>query len=151
MNYSKIFGNNVRRVRENKRITLSKLAKMTKYNRQALSKVENGEQNIGFNNAVKIAKVLDVHFPLLFSSDFDLNNYERYLEDNYLLIFTDNIRLLLEMKSKFQNSIYPELGMDPGYFNRIINHKTVPKLNTVIAISKFLKIELKDLLRRGGI
>lgn len=151
MNEIALLGRNVKCIREYRNMSLSELAKLSNYDRQALSNLESGEQNIGLKRLITISCSLDIDFPLLFSECILNNINEPFKDDNYFLIFTDNIQVLLDKKYQYQNSIYPITGMDPSYFNRIINHHIVPNLKTVIKIANFFQTDLTNLFTRGGI
>lgn len=57
---------NVKEIRDNKNITLEELSKKADVDLKELEKFENGNINIKFNNAVKIAYALDVELTDLY-------------------------------------------------------------------------------------
>lgn len=57
---------NVKEIRDNKNITLEELSKKADVDLKELEDFENGNINIKFNNAVKIAYALDVELTDLY-------------------------------------------------------------------------------------
>ena len=57
---------NVKEIRDRKNITLEELSKKADLNLKELENFENGNINIKFNNAVKIAYALDVELTDLY-------------------------------------------------------------------------------------
>ena len=57
---------NVKEIRDRKNITLEELSKKADVNLKELENFENGNINIKFNNAVKIAYALDVELTDLY-------------------------------------------------------------------------------------
>jgi transcriptional regulator with XRE-family HTH domain len=62
----KIFGNNVRRLREAQGLTQAELASKAGINRSYLGGVERGQRRIGMENIAKIAAALAVSADILF-------------------------------------------------------------------------------------
>ena len=94
-------GNNIHTLRQYREYSIKYLAKLSKYDRTCLSNIEKGVQNFELNSAMKIAKALNVAFPLLFSSDFGSNlnraKLPPYFDDDFLLIFINNFKKNLNL------------------------------------------------------
>ncbi len=68
MNLRKVFGQNIRRLREKQNLTQSDLALKANINRSYLGGVERGQRNICIENIVKIAEALGVSADILFKA-----------------------------------------------------------------------------------
>ena len=97
--YLIVLGQNVRMMREKRKLSIAKLAELSYYDRICLAKLERGEQNIKLVTVVKLARVLNVSFPSLFSRNFETMisgiEYEGvngFHEDDYLMIFIENFK-----------------------------------------------------------
>lgn len=60
MGINEIFGNNVRKIRTEKKISQEELASMAGIDRTYMSDIENGRRNVSLVIAEKVAKALDV-------------------------------------------------------------------------------------------
>lgn len=65
MGINKIFGENVRAVRNSKRISQEELAGRAGIDRTYMSDIENGNRNVSLVIAEKVAKALDVELKSL--------------------------------------------------------------------------------------
>jgi transcriptional regulator with XRE-family HTH domain len=61
------FGNSIRRIREERDITQTKLATLTKLDRSYLSGIERGERNPSLTNILLIARAINVHASAIFA------------------------------------------------------------------------------------
>ncbi len=62
----KVFGKNVRKYREKKKLTQEKLAELCDLHRTYIGGIERGERNVSLENIQKIADALDVKIAELF-------------------------------------------------------------------------------------
>ena len=145
-----ILGNNIRILREQKKISVSDLSKSCNYDRQAISKLEHGEQNASLNKMIDLAKYFDIYFPLLFEKDFSSQFEYSYIDEDYMEIMIDNLKDALQIRNRYYNSVYSEIGMDPTYFSKIMNQKVTPNLDTISKLAEFTNIELVSLFTKGG-
>jgi transcriptional regulator with XRE-family HTH domain len=58
-------GFNIRKIREEKKLTQEQLAGLADLHRAYMGQIERGEKNIGLRNLEKIAKALDVRITLI--------------------------------------------------------------------------------------
>lgn len=152
-----IFGSNIRKSREMQGYTLSELAASIDYDRGCLSALEYGEQNIGYNTALNLARNLNVPFPALFSRNY-LNNLtnekndfpNNFKEDDYLLVFIENFKKDVQRKQIKQIEIYGATGIQTAIISRIINRKTLnPTIKTLYAMAYTVSTEMYSLFIRN--
>lgn len=148
-----VFGTNIRKAREMQNLTISELADRAKYYRGCLSSVEYGEQNLRYEKAVGLARVLDVPFPALFSRNFmneDCNFSEPFQEDKFLLVFVENYKRELMAKNLKQTNVHNATGHDRVVVNRILNQKNCnPTITTLAALASVTGSELYSLFLRN--
>lgn len=65
MEINEIFGNNVRKIRTEKKFSQEELASMAGIDRTYMSDIENGRRNVSLVIAEKVAKALDVELKSL--------------------------------------------------------------------------------------
>lgn len=149
------FGNNVKQLRTKRGLSIKKAAESIQYDRGCWSRMEKGQQDIEMTTVVKIAKMLDVYLPLLFSrNSFGSNGNEMvrgFVNEDYLMIFASNVRRILEKLNKKQVYIYAVTGMDESNVNRILcERSTNPQVSTLAKISTELKQDMAFMLSRNG-
>ena len=149
----KIFGNNVRIARNNKKLTICQLAKNIKCDREGISLIENGERNPNFVTAIKIAKALDIAFPDLLSRNFSLvlddNIGSKYTEEAFLLIFAENINKRLNNLEMNQRQLSIDTGISESNICKILKGKNKnPRLTTLDLLSKAIQTDLTQLFTR---
>ncbi|MFN8490044.1 MAG: helix-turn-helix transcriptional regulator [Caldilineaceae bacterium] len=66
----KLFGQNVRRLRQSQGLTQAELALKAGLNRSYLGGVERGQRQIGLENIDKLAKALSVSPEVFFKTDY---------------------------------------------------------------------------------
>ena len=100
-----VFGANIRKTREAQGLGIADLDSSIKYDRGCLSLLEYGEQNIEYITALNLARKLNAPFPALFSRNYfnDLlsdNSFNSltFTEDDYLLVFIENIQKIMRNK-----------------------------------------------------
>lgn len=102
-----VFGENVGKVRMKNGLSLVALAKAANYDRTCLARLEAGKQNIEFATSIKLAKVLNVSYPILFSRNFMEQNAKtnesfigKFQEDDYLLVYVENFKRYMRKLNK---------------------------------------------------
>lgn len=151
-----VFGQNIHFTREKRNYKIQDLSKRANYSRIDLSKIEYGEKDIQLSTAIKLAKALDVPFPDLFSRNYitsyqQTSLYEKlgFQDTDYLLVFSTNVRAVFALLYKNENSIYPQIGMDPSTISRILNLRVKdPRISTLEAIAECVSKSLYDLFSR---
>lgn len=69
----------------------------------------------------------------------------KYVERNYLLVLTNNLKLNLEI-----NGMCQDIGTNRETVNRLINYHVMnPRISTLSAIAYDLKVSLAGLFREG--
>lgn len=151
-----VFGQNIRFAREKRNYKIQDLASKAKYSRIDLSKIEYGEKDIQLSTAIKLARVLDIPLPELFSRNY-ANSYEQkpvqdrlgFQNDDYLLVFATNVRATLNSLYRNETSFYSEIGMDPSTVSRILSQKVKdPRISTLDAIAISISKNLYELFSR---
>ena len=144
-----VFGSNIRKSREMKGYTISDLATSINYDRNCLSALEYGEQNIEYLTALNLARKLNVSFPALFSRNYlsdlgynSLNFSGNFIEDDYLLVFIENFQKIMKSKQLRQ----------PALISRLINRKALnPTIKTLYAMAYTIDVEMYNLFLRSSI
>ena len=152
--FLRVYGMNVRITREFRGLTLQQLAKTSGYNREDLSTLENGEHDIYMKNSIKIAKALDVHYPMFFSRRFIDGDKENrsFIKEDFLSIFAENVRRELKMKHRNQLSLQVGEHLDASTISRLLNQRTGnPAISTLHRIAKSLDKDIESLLRRTAL
>lgn len=158
MNAVQIFGRNVNMVREDKRMSIKKLAEVSGYNRADLASLELGKHDVSLESAVNIAKALNRDFPFMLSKDFNVLGrlvgnkriLDYYIETDYLSIYIENLRKNIKKKNTTQEFIADSTGVFSANFSRIINKKIVPRIGTLEKFSDAIDMELSVLFERTG-
>lgn len=148
------FGNNVKQIRTKRGLSITKAAGCIGYDRGCWSRMEKGQQDIEMTTALKIAKMLDVHLPLLFSrNSFYSSGSETirgFVNEDYLMIFASNVKRALEKLNKKQVYIYAVTGMDESNVNKILSEKSNnPQVSTLVKISTELNQDISFMLSRN--
>ena len=147
-------GNNIHVLRQYREYSLKYLAKLSKYDRTCLSNIEKGVQNLELNSAMKIAKALDVAFPLLFSSDLgsDPNHtkLQPYFDDDFLLIFINNFKKNMLTLRRDHLYVYTQTGIHEAVISRIISGvEKNPTIFTLIAMAHACSSDLATMFIRN--
>ena len=147
-----IFGQNIKKTRERINLDICELAKMIAYDRNDLSRLEYGEQNISYKTAVKLAKTLNVPFQPLFSRNYAVSDKEEFCEDEFLLIYIENIKRELKSRGMTQAHIYVGCGIHESTVSRIFTGKNInPTINTLALIASVVTDgDLKKLFSRSS-
>lgn len=138
-----ILGNNIYKIRQQKNLTITALAKLARYGRGYLSKLEVGKQNVTLNTIIKISKALDVNLTTLFFREN--NTYYR----NYIEVFSENVKKNLLKKRKSLCSLSIDIEIDLATLSRILNGKqNNPWIISLEKIAKGINKNIGDLLIR---
>lgn len=143
-------GENIRMARVYRNITQEELCKNCGYQRSSLSRLENNDLDITFQSMVKLAKALDVNIIELFSRNFRNQKFSSYIEDNFLLVFCENVNKILVRKNKYQESLFTTTGLFPSTISEILSQKVNPKISSMQKIATALETTIGDLLVRNG-
>lgn len=132
-----IFGQNIRQTREKRKLNISELAARSQYDRNCLSQLEYGEYNVSYQTALKLAKELNISFPALFSRNYLPTESDIFCEDDFLMVFIENIKRQLKAKGMSQARIYIESGIQESVVSRVLNRKiNNPTINTLWKIAR---------------
>lgn len=101
-NLNIIFAKNLKRIREEKKLSLDKVAELTSVSKSMLGQIERGESNPTITTVWKIANGLKVSFTTLMSTN----------QNETLLIKRENIEPLVEDNGKFR--LYPFFPYEDG-------------------------------------
>ena len=137
--------------------TISDLATSINYDRNCLSALEYGEQNIEYLTALNLARKLNVSFPALFSRNYlsdlgynSLNFSGNFIEDDYLLVFIENFQKIMKSKQLRQIEIYGATDIQPALISRLINRKALnPTIKTLYAMAYTIDVEMYNLFLRS--
>ena len=147
-----VLGQNLRTAREMKELSHLDVAQLSGYDRQCLSQLEYGEQNVRYNSVMKLAKALDVSFPALFSRAFKVlpDREGDYQEDDYIAVFRTNFRRVLLKNNESQKNICARSGIPEASISRILRGgNSNPQVTTLYAMAESVHIELADLFKRS--
>lgn len=152
-----VFGSNIKKAREMQGYSISDLATSIKYDRGCLSALEYGEQNIKYQTALKLARKLNVPFPVLFSRNYpniltsgNIKFSGNFIEDDYLLVFIENFQRIMKSKQIKQIEIYGATNVQTAMISRIINHKVLnPTIKTLYSMAYTIDVEMYNLFLRN--
>lgn len=149
-----IIGKNIKSERTVQGISKTTLAQMTGYNRNNLAHLEDGSQDIKLETLLKVAKALDVSPIQLCMRTYEIDRnsaVSKYLEDNYLLVFRNNVRERLKALHRMEYAISSNRGeIDQTTVSRILKGKIKnPKISTLNEIAYGVKSDFAVLLRRS--
>ena len=71
--YKKLFGENLRKLREEKKMSLLESDYQSELNESNISKYEHGKRDLRLSTIIKLARMLKVHPTKLFDFPFDPN------------------------------------------------------------------------------
>lgn len=147
-----IVGNNIKNLREIKKKSKASLVKEIEYDRQDLKNLEDGAQDIKLNTLIAIAKNLDVDLTLLFSRDFRTERVTPYVDDDFMMVFSNNTyRIIHNSPDKTEADMAEKIGVDATTISRILTHQIqYPRLSTLFYISEYLEVSLEIMFRRQG-
>ncbi len=151
----KVFGENIRAIREKKNLSLLQLEDISKYDNNLITLLENGEKDITLNTAVRIAKALDVYFPYMLSRNFkvvietmDIETIPKFVDDNYQLVFTDNVKRHLMQNSLSKMYLANIAELEPTTLRSLFAGRKVPLFLTIEKISNAISTDVSELFIR---
>jgi len=97
-----LVGQNLKRLRDERRLSLDKLAEITGVSKSMLGQIERGESSPTISVAWKIANGLKIPFTFLFSSP----------QTNTRIVLKDDLKPLLEDDGKYR--LYPFFPIETG-------------------------------------
>lgn len=152
----KVFLRNVDRVRVYKEMSLSELSQASGLSRQTISKVvrfsSENDYSLKIGNAIALAKALNVNFTCLFSriEDSDMDSLDPYVDENYLVIFRDNVKKTLHKRKKIQNWLSYAGNIQQSTVSQILNGKVSdPYLSSLTYIAEQLDVDIKQFFKRN--
>ncbi|PGB43614.1 helix-turn-helix domain-containing protein [Bacillus toyonensis] len=146
----KVFGENIRNARKYRALSQRELSVKSGISRSSISMIENSKIDIYFETAKRLAKSLDISLPQFFSRNFSNGKTATYIEDNFLLIFSQNVTSLLKKKNKYQTYLYASTNLSPSTINEILKQKVNPKLSSLYQIADALETTVSELITRKG-
>lgn len=146
----KVFGENVRKARKDRALSQKELSAKSGISRSSISMIENSKIDIYFETANRLAKSLDISLPQFFSRNFSNGKTVTYIEDNFLSIFSQNVKSLLKKKNKYQTYLYSSTTLSPSTINEILKQKVNPKLSSLYQIADALETTVSELITRKG-
>lgn len=126
-------GDNIKKIRKEKKITQSQLASSLKISQSYLSDLENNRKNLGIKTIEKIAKKLNVSVAYLTSgnkmlSDLTEDEINEQFSEMRLKLNKDNKNRELNLKSNLLDLIQRDLKyIDVHYFNNVYNFYELEK------------------------
>ena len=150
-----IIGNNISIERKRQGLSKTKLVEKAEYYRVGLSRLEKGEQDIQLRTLLRISKALNVNPANLCTRSFERerqNQLSGYFEDDYLLIFANNMRNRLKNLNRLELSISSKgYGIDQTTISRILKGKIKnPRISTMNELAYAVSSDLSVLLKRNN-
>ena len=131
-----VFGANIRKTREAQGLGIAELASSIKYDRGCLSLLEYGEQNIEYITALNLL------------SDNSFNSLT-FTEDDYLLVFIENIQKIMRNKQLKQIEFYGATDIQTAIVSRIMHRKAQnPTIRTLYAMAYTVGADMYSLFSR---
>lgn len=97
---AEILGENLQYLREKENMNRGDFANVISYNRNTLSELEQGYQNIRLSTVVRIAKKLNkdvsMLFDISFRDDVEMCQNKKFVEGDYMKVFSHNVTKLIE-------------------------------------------------------
>lgn len=150
-----VLGENIGRIMNLKNITQEELKKKSGISRPTISKVLEMDviesRSVKISTIIELAKALNVDFPSLFSrrTNEQLINGDKYLEDDYVSVFVQNVKR--KNMGKKQKLLSTEPGVKESTISALFNSKiNDPYLSSLQSIAEVLDISLESLFKRGG-
>lgn len=144
----KVFGENIKNARFYRALSQNELSEKSGISRSSISMIENSRIDIYFETAKRLAESLNINLPQLFSRSFSDGKIAAYIEDDFLLIFSQNVKSLLKKKSKYQTYLYASTTLSPSTINEILKQKVNPKLTSLYQIADALETTVSELITR---
>lgn len=147
--YSQIFGTNLQSVRNEKNLTIGQFSKLIDYNRNSLSKLEYGEQNIRLNTMINIAKNINHDLSMLLSRNFidneEYRNVPYIKETNYFENFISRSNQIITSEEISKANLFSEYREQ---ISRILSgHNSNPTIKSLEYIANSLDVNLDELFK----
>ena len=146
----KVFGENIKNARYYRALSQNELSGKSGISRSSISMIENSKIDIYFETAKRLAESLNICLPQFFSRSFSNGKIAAYIEDDFLLIFSQNVKSLLKKKNKYQTYLYVSTNLSPSTINEILKQKVNPKLSSLYQIADALETTVSELITRKG-
>lgn len=156
----KIMGMNIEHYMNMNNISNKTFSELAGYDRNGISKLLRGEKDLRLSTALRISKVLNVDFYLLFSrstfDDPDINTGYATSNPEYLSIFINNTYRIMNQRAISQVDIsrmaYDENGeamISAEAINRILKNKVSdPHVQSLSTIAKALNTTLEVMFKK---
>ncbi|PWJ70529.1 helix-turn-helix protein [Ruminococcaceae bacterium R-25] len=143
-----VFGRNIKSFRNIDGSSIRDFSKKIRYDRNRLSDLEEGFQNIRLSTAIRIAKAIDVRLDLLFDKSF-IDDHERFLHEHfinldYLSLFISNVEKKIKNSSLKKTNTFSHT--EKAF--RILGHKVSdPMIGSLGEMAEELNVPLSELLK----
>lgn len=153
-----VFGENIRKARKQKQMSLYALAESIHYDRTCLSRLEREGQNIEYQTSLRLAQALNVSYPSLFSRNFMASAsdpesafHEPFCEDDYLFVFIENFQRRMRKHNVLQMQVYIHTGVSESAVSRVIHGSNKnPTLETLYAMAFTAHCDMHRLFSRNA-
>ena len=142
------FGRNINFIRNIDGSSIRDFSRKIGYDRNRLSDLELGYQNIRLSTAIRIAKAIDVRFDLLFDKSF-IDDHERFQHEHfvnldYLSLFISNVEKKIKNSSLKKTNTFSHT--EKAF--RILGHKVSdPMIGSLGEMAEELNVPLSELLK----
>lgn len=135
-------------IKEN--ISISEISKKSGISRVTLSKIFNNNinsNNLSLDTCLKLSQYFDIYFPsILVRSNLD----KIYVNEDYLNIFTNNVKYHLKIKNKEQKILSTSPGISESTISELLTGKNKnPRILTLYQISNTLNISIYKLFEES--
>ena len=150
-----ILGSNIYDMRHYLGKTIIGMSQYLDYNRNLLTKLENGTHNIKYFTLLHFAEIFDLNFPRLFEAGIISKAYEHhhsiypYQCDNFLLTYMENYTFHIRQENIKHFQIYTKTGINEAYLSKLFSGKVDnPTIGTLATLAKAINMELNTLFSR---
>lgn len=135
-------------IKEN--ISISEISNKSGISRVTLSKIFNNNinsNNLSLDTCLKLSQYFDIYFPsILVRSNLD----KIYVNEDYLNIFTNNVKYHLKIKNKEQKILSTSPGISESTISELLTGKNKnPRILTLYQISNTLNISIYKLFEES--
>jgi transcriptional regulator with XRE-family HTH domain len=143
-----VFGENIKTARFYRALSQNELSVKSGISRSSISMIENSKIDIYLGTAIRLAESLNIYLPQFFSRNFSNGKTAAYIEEDFLLIFSQNVKNLLNKKNKYQSYLYATTTLSSSTINEILNQKVNPQLSSLYQIADALDTNVSELITR---
>ena len=148
-----IFGENLNSIMEKENLTYKKFAERLGYDRERLSQLCSGSQDIALSTASRIAQRTNYSVSALFSNSFkDDSNFRSrstYEAFDVLEAYLSAVSSKMNAKRMTRAEIADKTDMDKASLTRILNGQIRdPRISTLSIIADAIESSLSDMFRK---